>query len=179
MKLRNLFLFLFFTINCVSQTKMISRNGIIHFEASVPSFEEIKGQNNSSSCVFYTNSGTISCVVFIKEFTFKSTLMEEHFNKYYLESDSYPKATFKGKLENFDFSKLSSTPKEYIVKGKINIHGKTKKIIVVASIRKVNNSLKIESNFTINTDDFAIQIPSILSNKVSRNADVSLKFELN
>ncbi|MEO8238908.1 MAG: hypothetical protein ABI576_12430 [Flavobacterium sp.] len=37
--------------------------------------------------------------------------MEEHFNENYIESDKYPKAVFRGKIENFDISALSKTQK--------------------------------------------------------------------
>ena len=32
--------------------------------------------------------------------------MEEHFNENYIESETYPKATFKGKLVDFNFAEL-------------------------------------------------------------------------
>jgi hypothetical protein len=44
--------------------------------------------------------GSISFIAYIKDFRFERTLMEEHFNDNYMESRRYPKATFKGLIEN-------------------------------------------------------------------------------
>ena len=65
----------------------------------------------------------------MKGFRFKVALMEEHFNENYMESDQYPKAIFKGKIEAFDLNNLSANPKDFIIKGKLELHGKSKDII--------------------------------------------------
>lgn len=101
--------------------------------------------------------------------------MEEHFNENYIESDKYPKSTFKGKIENFDYSKLTSDAKSFTVKGKLELHGKSKDITITASIKKTANGVSIVSNFTVNTDDFDIKIPSVVSKKVSRKVNVKLE----
>lgn len=62
--------------------------------------------------------------------------MEEHFNENYIESTKYPKAIFKGKIENFDASKLTDTPQKYIINGTLEIHSKTKNITSIAMIKK-------------------------------------------
>jgi len=36
----------------------------------------------------------------IKAFEFEKALMQEHVNENYMESDTYPKASFKGKIDN-------------------------------------------------------------------------------
>lgn len=64
----------------------------------------------------------------MKGFRFKVALMEEHFNENYVESDKFPKTTFKGKIEDFDISKLSPTAKVFKLSGDLTLHGKTKKL---------------------------------------------------
>ena len=100
--------------------------------------------------------------------------MEEHFNENYMESDSYPKATFKGKIDNFDVSKLTETAKAYTIKGKMEMHGKSKDISITASIKKSSNGIEIDSDFSLNTDDYGIEIPSVVSKKVSKKVAVKL-----
>ena len=106
------FLFLLTTV-CFSQDKIITKNGKITFEASVPAFEEIKAKNDGVTCVINTKTGEIATLALVKGFRFKVALMEEHFNENYIESDQYPKSTFKGKIENFDFAKVTSQAKEW------------------------------------------------------------------
>lgn len=161
-----------------AQTKMITKTGKITFEASVPAFEEVKAKNESVTCVLNPSTGEIASLALIKGFRFKVALMEEHFNENYIESDTYPKATFKGKIDNFDVSKLTATAKEFTIKGKMEMHGKSKDITITAKIKKATDGIDIDSNFTINTDDFGIDIPSIVSKKVSKKVAVVLDVTL-
>ena len=162
----------------LAQDKLLTKTGTIVFEASVPSFEEIKAKNDAVSCVLNTATGEIASLALMKGFRFKIALMEEHFNENYVESNTYPKATFKGKIENFDFSKIDQNVKEYTVKGTMEIHGKSKEISIIAKIKKTSNGLEFLSNFDLNADDFNIKIPSVVSKKVSKKVNVDLNYNL-
>lgn len=162
----------------IAQDKILTKSGQITFEASVPSFEEVKATNKLSACVLNTKTGDIASVAMMKSFKFKSALMQEHFNENYMESDKYPKATFKGKIENFDASKLTTQKQEFVINGTIELHGKSKNISVVAKISKKENTTNIVSNFILNTDDFNIDLPFLISNKVSKKVKVNLDYNL-
>lgn len=166
------------SILCQAQDKMLTKNGIVTFEASVPSFEEIKAKSSAASCIINTNTGEIASLVLMKSFRFKIALMEEHFNENYVESDKFPKATFKGKIQDFDYSKIASTPKNYTIKGVLEMHGKSKEVTTIATIKKGKDGLDIQAVFTINTDDFDIEIPNIVSKKVSKKVTIALDFIL-
>ena len=174
MKTKLLSLFIIIGLNGFAQTKMITKTGKITFEASVPAFEEVKAKNESVTCVLNSSTGEIASLALIKGFRFKVALMEEHFNENYMESDTYSKATFKGKIDNFDVSKLTTTAKEYSIKGKMEMHGKSKDITITASIKKLGDGIDIYSNFNLNTDDFGIEIPSVVSKKLSKKVAVKL-----
>lgn len=178
MKTKLLGILLILTQIGFAQEKIITKSGTIIFEASVPSFEEVKAKNESVSCVINTKTGEIASLALMKGFRFKIALMEEHFNENYVESDTYPKATFKGKIENFDFSKIDLNVKEYNVKGTMEIHGKNKEISIIAKIKKTTNGLEFLSNFDLNADDFNIKIPSVVSKKVSKKVNVDLNYNL-
>jgi len=175
MKTNLLYILIFLCFNSFAQNKMLTKVGKITFEASVPAFEEVKAKNESVTFVINPSSGEIASLALIKGFRFKVALMEEHFNENYMESDSYPKAIFKGKIENFDINKITSTAKDYTIKGSLEMHGKSKDITIKASIKKSGEGIDINSNFTVNTDDFGIEIPSVVSKKVSKK--VAVKFE--
>lgn len=158
-----------------AQSKLVTKTGKIQFEASVPSFEEVKAKNESVTCILNTANGEIAGLALMKGFRFKVALMEEHFNENYVESDQYPKATFKGKIENFDFSKLTPTAKNFTIKGKLELHGQSKDIMIIAKIKKTEEGIKIEADFIVNTDDFGIDIPSVVSKKLSKKVAVTLE----
>jgi len=42
------------------QEKKLTKTGSISFEASVPSFEEIKAKNNAVTCILNSNNGEIA-----------------------------------------------------------------------------------------------------------------------
>jgi YceI-like domain len=161
-----------------AQDKLLTKNGKITFEASVPAFEEVKAKNEGVTCVINTKTGEIASLAMVKGFRFKVALMEEHFNENYIESDKHPKSTFKGKIEGFDYSKVTKEGKTYTVKGKLELHGKSKDITITATIKKTADGLSFTSNFTVNTDDFDIDIPSVVSKKVSKKVAVTLDFNL-
>jgi hypothetical protein len=161
-----------------AQDKLLTKNGKITFEASVPSFEEVKAKNEGVTCVINTKTGEIASLVLVKGFRFKVALMEEHFNENYIESDKFPKSTFKGKIEGFDYAKITKEGKSYTIKGKMELHGKSKDISITATIKKSADGLSLVSNFTVNTDDFDIDIPSVVSKKVSKKVNVTLDFNL-
>ncbi|HLA56716.1 MAG TPA: YceI family protein [Flavobacterium sp.] len=159
-----------------AQEKMLTKTGKITFEASVPAFEEVKATNDNATCVINPATGEIASLALMKGFRFKVALMEEHFNENYIESDKYPKATFKGKIENFDAKALTASAKDYTIKGKLELHGKSKDITMPAKIRKTDGGIEIISNFTINTDDYGIDIPSVVKSKVSKSVSVRSEF---
>jgi hypothetical protein len=173
-----LYCLLLVTLPNFAQTKLVTKTGKITFEASVPAFEEVKAKNESVTCIVNPANGEIASLALMKGFRFKVALMEEHFNENYVESDKYPKATFKGKIDNFDLNKLTASGKDYTIKGKLELHGKTKDITIIAKIKKTDNGIEIDSNFTINTDDFDIEIPSVVSKKLTKKVAVNLDFTL-
>ena len=95
------------SVPVVAQEKYSTKNGTIVFEASVPSFEEVKAKNENVSAILNVETGDFASLVLINGFRFKVALMEEHFNENYMESSKFPKAILKGKLKDFSTSKLS------------------------------------------------------------------------
>jgi hypothetical protein len=171
---------LFFLSHIVlAQEKMITDSGIVNFEASVPLFEEVKASNKIGHCVLNSKNGEISIYLLIKDFHFKIDLMEKHFNNYYLESDRYPKSSFKGRIEGFNLNIIGTSPKEFKLKGKLTLHGKSKEINTFVWVRKLDEGfLEITSNFDVKSKDFNIEIPVSLSVKVAETVNIKSYFLL-
>lgn len=180
MKKNKLFitLLLLVTSTCFYAQKYTTKTGNIKFEASVPAFEEVAGENKSVSAVLESSTGDIAVLALMKGFRFKVALMEEHFNENYVESDKFPKATFKGKIESFDVSKLTAEPKAFTITGDLTLHGKTKKVSDSAKISKSGNTITITGAFDVKPADFAIEIPSVVSKKVADKISVTYTFSL-
>ena len=153
--------------------KYTTRTGTLKFEASVPSFEEVAAENKTASAALDAANGDIAVLALMKGFRFKVALMEEHFNESYAETDKYPKATFKGKIEGFNLSGISSEGKSFTITGDLTMHGKTRKITDTATISKTGNTVAITGNFTVKPEDFNIEVPKIVSKKVAGQVKIS------
>lgn len=174
MKTTTLFILLFSAYTMFPQEKFTTANGVINFEASVPFFEEITAVNRSVAIVLEPKTSTFLCTVIIKDFRFKLDLMKEHFNENYLESHRYPKAVFKGKIAKFDLKDIDEIEKEFLIKGKLTIHGKSKEIVVKALLKKVHDGIQITSDFPISITDFDIEIPNRVALKISKTVNTEL-----
>ncbi len=158
--------------------KYITKTGNLTFEASVASFEEVKGENKAASAILEVNTGKLAVLALVNGFRFKVALMEEHFNENYAESDKFPQSTFSGIIQNFDESKLSSTAKMFVVTGDLTFHGKTKKITTEAKISKSEGKISIKGNFTVKPEDFGVEIPNLVRSKVAKTVEVSYNLAL-
>lgn len=159
------------------QEKYGTKTGEIAFEASVPSFEEVKATNTNVSAVLDAATGNFAALALMKGFRFKVALMEEHFNENFIESSKYPKATFKGTIKNFDPSSLSGK-KEYMVTGTLNLHGVDKNLETPVTLVQKDGGIVLTTHFVLLPEEFHIKIPSIVSKKIADEVNVSAVFNL-
>ncbi|TDD75246.1 YceI family protein [Flavobacterium caseinilyticum] len=174
MKKITLILLLFIASATTAQEKMLSYGGIINFEASIPLFEEVKARNEKTTCILITKTGQFFCWTNIKDFKFERSLMEEHFNKNYMESHRFPRAYFKGRIEKFDLKNITNDAKLHQINGKITIRGLTKKMLITGTLKKVSNGIEFYCAFPLNTDDLKIEIPSVVRSKISKNVNTQI-----
>ncbi|MGC1471119.1 MAG: YceI family protein [Psychroserpens sp.] len=160
-----------------AQEKYIDKNGKVTFEASEALFEPVKATNKSVTAILNTETNEMAALALMKSFRFKNSLMEEHFNENYIESETYPKAIFKGNLIDFDFSDLTESESEVAINGHIELRGKKKQISTIAKIHKVNDFVIIKGSFMVSPDDFDIEIPSIVKSKIAEAITVSIDFK--
>ena len=157
--------------------KYFTRSGITQFEASEKAFEPIEAINSSTTVLLDTNNGNIVSQVFMTGFQFKNALMQEHFNENYMYSYQYPKATFKGKLDNFSIISLNAN-NSYDLNGVLTIKGIKKNIQTTISVKVENNRILISGSFYVSANDFDIKIPSIVRDKIAKQIEISINYEL-
>jgi polyisoprenoid-binding protein YceI len=163
----------------LSAQKYISKNGQISFFSHTP-LEDIEAQNNQAASILDVSNGDLVINVLVKSFVFKKALMQEHFNENYMESDKFPKATFKGKITNLstiNFKKDGSYPAE--VAGDLTIHGETKQITQKGSLSVKGNSITITSSFPLVPQDYAIKIPGLVENKIAKEIETKVDITYN
>src|SRR5689334_2689214 len=88
--------------------------------------EDITAENKKSSAIFNAATGDIVFSIPIADFKFAKSLMQEHFNEKYMETEKFPKATFQGKVSGFDAAATGLQNAK--ATGKLAIHGVTKDV---------------------------------------------------
>ena len=144
----------------------------IHFLSKSP-IEDIEAVNKNPIAVYKTETGDIQFAVVMTQFKFKSALMEEHFNENYVESEKYPQAIFKGKVnETIDLTKDAEN--KVTVKGSMALHGVTKDILAEGIISKKGEEIIIHSVIKIKVADYNIKVPSLYVQNIAEELDVTI-----
>lgn len=148
--------------------KLLTRTGHIWFESNAP-LEKIEAHSHQAMSILDLENEKIAFSCLIKGFQFEKALMQEHFNEKYMESDTYPKATYSGKLaelENVDFQKEG----EYVGKtqGTLTIHGVSREIEARGTFTVEKGRIGLHSEFTVDLTDFDIRIPSVVRDNISK-----------
>lgn len=162
-----------------AQGKLSTKSGVIDFEASVPSFEPVAATNSNVSAILNTANGEFASLALINGFRFDIALMEEHFNENYMESGTYPKAIFKGVIQDFNVAELSSSESTHTLTGEMTMHGVSKTFTTKVYLKKLDGTLHMKTNFVLKPGDFDIEIPKIVANKIADEVNVSASYELN
>lgn len=159
-----------------AQGKYLTKTGVVTFFSSAP-IEDIEARNEQVAAVLDFGTGQLAFAVPIKGFLFKRSLMREHFNENYLESDKYPKATFSGHLVGFDAATLATAgPHPVQVAGDLTIHGVTRPVQVPATVELKGGQLLAEATFPVTTADYGIRIPLLVRSNIAKTVRVHVAF---
>ena len=167
------FIAILFAIGATAQT-YITRNGRITFFSKAP-VENIEANSNEVTSILDTKKGEFAFIALIKSFKFQKALMEEHFNENYMESNTFPKAIFKGTITNLsklNFSGDGSYP--VTVKGDLTIHGVTKSVEVPGTITVAGGKIGASSKFNVKVKDYNIKIPNTVVNNISETINITV-----
>jgi hypothetical protein len=156
-----------------AQEGYITRQGEVSF-FSYTSVENIEATNIQTRSVLYPSSNKIGVQILMRAFTFEKSLMYEHFNESYVESDLYPRALFQGEI--IDFNPEQQGEQTRIIKGDFTLRDKTKNLEIKATISKTPEGYQIKGSFEVVVDDYNIRIPSILAPNIAENIEVRFNF---
>lgn len=165
--------------NAQNSGKYFTREGNISFFSDART-EKIAGQNSKVNSAIDIATGKIEFAVLIKSFMFEKALMQEHFNENYMESDQFPKATFKGSispLSAVNFVKDGTYP--VIVTGVLTIHGVSKNVTLKGPIVIKGNMASIKTSFNVLLSDYNINIPSIVKDKLNNTVKITVDCSYN
>jgi polyisoprenoid-binding protein YceI len=144
----------------------------VSFFSSSP-LEDITALNKGAIVVLNSANGEIQIRISIQNFKFKNSLMEEHFNENYLESQKFPNSTFKGKInEKIDYTKDGEN--KVTVSGSMEIHGVTKEVTLDGVLTVKGKELLLSSKFKVKVADYNVKVPSLYVKNIAEVVDVTL-----
>jgi len=151
-----------------AQSKFMTKSGRVTF-FSTSIIEDIEARNGAAAAILDLNTGELAFAIPIKEFVFKRTLMQEHFNENYMESDKYPKATFMGHFTGADAITLGvAGPRNVQVEGELTLHGVTHHVAVPGSLELKNGQLMAFAFFSVAPADYNIEVPLLVRENIAK-----------
>jgi polyisoprenoid-binding protein YceI len=170
---RTLTAILFIVTSWMAQAQVATSNEVIISFFSEAPIEDIKSESRKGVSALDVTSRSIYFKVAIRSFEFEKSLMQEHFNENYLESDKYPYAEFNGNIkEPIDLSKDGTF--QVTVQGDLNIHHVTRNYTVKGEIKVEEGKITVHAAFPVKVADHQIRIPRILIKNIAEVVEVTV-----
>ncbi len=167
------FLSLFLSVILIEarSQKFIIEKSLVSFYAHA-TVEDIAAKNEKTAGLFNASTNEVAFSIPIKDFKFAKSLMKEHFNDKYLESDVFPKSTFQGQVQGFDV--MQNQTQKVVAKGNFTIHGQTKEVVVPGTIERQGDRLLFNAVFIVKLDDYKIAVPQVLWQSIAEQVHVTV-----
>ncbi len=163
----------FLSIELQAQKYHLSSSEVSFF--SEAPLENIEAVNSQARSIFDRSSGEIAFIVPIKGFQFDKSLMQEHFNENYLESDQYPDAKFEGSLQNYNTEKNGE--QQVRARGTLTIHGVSHQVEVAGTISQQGDDIRMQATFPVKVADYDIEIPKVVFYNIAEEVEVRVQFQ--
>ncbi|WKN43846.1 YceI family protein [Tunicatimonas pelagia] len=158
----------------VAQDKFITQTGHTKFFSSAP-LEDIEAHNNKVQSVIDFAKQEVVVSMDMQAFEFDKSLMREHFNENYVESEKYPKAIFKGTFSNGSpIDPTKDGAYTVTVEGTMTIHGVTQPVTTEGTIVINGAKVNAQTKFMIKVADHDIDIPKIVFHNIAEEVEVTV-----
>ncbi len=136
--------------------------------------EDIAAENTKTVSLFNTTTGEVVFSIPIKEFEFDKSLMKEHFNEKYMDTEKFPKSTFQGKISGFQSD--AKGEQQATASGKLSIHGVTQEVAIPGTVEVLEGKIVMKSRFIVKLADYKIEIPKLLWQNIAEQVEVKIEF---
>ncbi len=155
-----------------TQSVFIADSGQVSFFSSAP-LEDIKAVSNQVNSMINITNGEVAFMIPMRSFKFAKALMQEHFNEKFIESEKYPHASFKGRInEKIDLTKKGVV--SVTATGKLTIHGVERDVSEQGELEVLDATLILRTKFMAAVADYKIEIPQLLFNNIADTVEVKL-----
>lgn len=159
-----------------AQERWFTREGEIAF-TSRTSMETVQAVNRTAACFFDPVSRLIEVSALVKGFEFPKASMQEQFNRELMESDTWPKVIFNGKVLGYVDALLRQPgPHRFLVAGNLTIHGKSRKLVQPTQwTRAADGTVSAECNLRVRLSEHDVRVPSVFADVIPDSVDIRVK----
>lgn len=166
----------------VKAQKYTSRNTVVSFNPNKDQSETgYQAKSTGGSAVLQT-TGSVAFLIPVKTVMFNNSLLQEHFNDNYLETDKYPNAVYQGTLGGGYTASMLTKDGTYSItsSGQLTLHGVKQPFSAPVKLIVSGKTATFICNFKIKAADYNIAIPSSVSDKILTSTPVTttIKFAL-
>ncbi|MCF8459313.1 MAG: YceI family protein [Flavobacteriales bacterium] len=158
-----------------SQPIYTTDSSLVSFFSATP-IENIEAFNSASTSLLNVTKREITFRIPIAGFQFEKTLMQEHFNESYMESEKFPYATFNGKLsDTLEITK--DTIYNVTATGMMNIHGHDRAESLSGLMVCHKGRATLICDFAVALRDYQIKVPKVVFANIAEVIEVKTYFE--
>jgi polyisoprenoid-binding protein YceI len=160
------------TVFQTGQDIYVCKNAKITLFSTAP-IEDIEATSTKGASVFNAATGELAFSVQIRSFQFPKSLMQDHFNTEYMDSDKFPAATFKGRIqEKVDLTKDGTT--NITATGDLTVHGVTKPRTITGTLNVKGGVISMASEFMVKCVDHNITIPRMVFHNIAETIKMNV-----
>lgn len=137
--------------------------------------ENFNAVNNQAESRWLESNGQIFFSVLIKEFKFDTQLIETDFYDYYTENGKFPKAEFKGFIQDIQHIDLTNSGgNEITADGILTVHGVAQKVIITGTLTVLSSGkIMLKSETKVRLKSFNQKMKELAS-KLAPEASISI-----
>ena len=176
MKKTILFLsFVAITTGAMAQ-KSTTTSAVVSFDATTPKDALPKAENKTVIGSLDKTTGVVVFEAAVNNFAFSNPKVQEHFNgANWMNSGSFPKFTFSGKIEKVNKVKFTKNGSYNVtVKGNLTVKGISKPVTSTGTITVKDGAVSTKSSFTIKLADYNITGQPIEAGKISTEPKITV-----
>jgi polyisoprenoid-binding protein YceI len=179
MMMRQLILWISLLVTTASygQNLFKGENGKLKFFSDAL-IEDIGATTNKTISALDISTGNVAVIIPIKSFIFRKSLMQEHFNENYMESDKFSDASFRGKIIDKPILKIGENSLVNI-SGSLTVHGVSQDRNIQLNLKSnADGSVLATGKFEVKVTDHKIKIPSLMFQNIAEVVEVTFELKL-
>ncbi len=134
--------------------------------------ENIEATSAAGVSIIDMATGEVMVSLPVKSFQFKKGLMQEHFNENYMESDKFPRATFKGIIAA-PLPPLKDGDYPISVSGELDVHGVKQSRTVKGTLTVRGQAVSVVTSFDVQCKDHGIKIPTMVFKNIAETIRIT------